>query len=176
MGTKNCPYWTKRTKKHDIAIRLFMLLMDGEEHKIDEYYDWITQGVEPQMASRAYSRRFKTQPKDLEIVITEGKRIAILCALHRGEREKYFTVNWPEKEPPRSYKSHGFYDPRKCFVQLTETGRQHILNGHGVFGSMVSEMYSGIVSGNLKVKVEFLGIPDFTSSELETSEADLVLV
>lgn len=167
------PCWAA-SKKHGPKSRLFLLLMDGNEHLLEESYDWIIQDIEPQIAVRSYMRRNKNKPDDLQDAVSEGKRQIMISMLCKILKKGFITVVWPEKEPPRSNKSTGHYDLRKCIVQLTDKGRDQIFSGFGVFKCMVVEMYHGLVSGRLKVATEYLG--DQELHDVEEVDSNCVLV
>ncbi len=157
MGTK--------VTKRNLSARINLLVMDGEEHKLDESYDWIAEGIEPQIATRNFMRNRKVIPEDLDSVITEGKRMIILHSLLKGEVNGYYKVQWPNREMRNKKSAKGYYNVRNCLVQLTDKGKEHIQKDHGIYGAMITEMRYGIATGRLKVNIEYISKLEFDNTD-----------
>ncbi|RJQ25711.1 hypothetical protein C4577_04935 [Candidatus Parcubacteria bacterium] len=135
--------------------RIFLFLLDGEPHNLGEIYDWVTEYIEPQIATRCFMRcHADATDVPLEEMVTEGKRAVLRASVKRAEVLGYINVEWPEKEEPRHEKSRGYYDLRKCNIQITEKGYKHLFEGNGILKNVVSELKKGILSNRIQIKVE----------------------
>lgn len=168
-------YISKNGKKRSYNSRIYLLLMDGEAHQLGEAYEWIAEAVEPNLAIRAFSNRLARDiDYTIEQKIEEGRRARILQTLLHGVKNNLYTVVWPTREPSRHPKSRGYMDIRKCILKLTDVGRDRIINGYGVFASMMSTLYSGIATKRLKMEVTYTGNPRFNDLPPNSDEGEKV--
>jgi hypothetical protein len=163
-------------KKRGIAVRLYLMLLDQKEHIFDEFYDWAIESIEPQMATRAYQRthkKFDVNSVSLEEQLDEGRRIIAVCTLHHMIKRKTLKVTFPEKEAPRHEKSRGYWDLRKCTLQLTKEGLQQVLFGYGIFTKMMAELHTAYQRGRVGFNITYLGKPNMVEpTVLEVEESD----
>ena len=164
-----------QAKKRGSFVRILLMLIDGNKHVVNDFYDWVAESYDPRMAVSQFKKR-NIQLGDswpLEDQIAEGRRIKVHNALFNMEKDGFITVVWPNREAPRFSKSHGHIDPRKCVIQLTEGGMKHVLESHGIFVKMMSELHGGIRNSRLKMSVGYLGNPNIELQEALTESTEM---
>lgn len=142
--------------KNSPTTRLLVPLLDKKVHCLGDYYDWICEIIQPQLAIRAFERSIKMNRPELEERVKEGKRIIIRTSISRIEKLGYVVCQRPEAESPRSLKSRGFCDLRKMNIQLTEAGMKHVLEGSGVFACIVKEIKTNLKHNKIRMSVSIL--------------------
>lgn len=167
---------SKRFKKHNSKVRLFLFLMDMEEHKFDEFYDWVAENVSSNIASRACARNWSDPLElNLDAKVIEGRRSILLQVLKNQERLGRISIKWPEKELKRSLRSKGYTEIRKCVLKLTDVGLKHIFESRGLFGAIASQVYAGLFTKRIGVNFKYLGNPE-VYDEVQENNLELVVI
>lgn len=155
-------------KKRGPLPRLYLHLIDGKIHEFDEFYDFVATAINPVMGIRQYQQIYKYRDNSdvsYEKMLEEGRRIRLVDSLRRAEKTGYLRIEWPENEPPRKLSGRGstkgYFDLRKCKLQLLEKGLKDIFsNKHGVLTRILSELYQGMKADRLEVSVKYQGKPE----------------
>jgi hypothetical protein len=125
-----------------LSHRILMYLLDGEPHKLGEFYDEIMNSIDPKMAVRKYAASAVTlDGKDLCNVIHEGKERTIDATLWIMAQE-----NAKGREGDPAYitlERNGAGNQKAIVLQLTPSGLDKIRNvrpGSGVEGAIFKEL------------------------------------
>jgi hypothetical protein len=150
------------------ATRLMLMLMDGKPHRLDEFWDYLCEAIEPQMAIRAYLQRAENNAggtasresvirENTNLAISEGYRIKVLQTIHALRKVGDITIdipevdNWERGGTPRT-------DPRQALARITDSGFQRIM-GSTKRASICKELLSGLARKRLGINLTYLGKP-----------------
>lgn len=169
---KSSRWKNRKMNRQSASSRIFALLLDGGEHKLEEMYDWIIESIPSNKAIRRVSI---PEEEDLFSSVNRGKRKVLLGIINMMKRNNFIAV---VSKPVRERKGRGKYleqyDITQCVFRLTDEGSQHISSISGVFTSIMGELYLGFVSGKIKIQTQFMGRPDFEDED-QKDQPELVL-
>lgn len=154
----------KIRNKADVSSRLYLCLLDGEEHKISEFYDFLTIGVDPVRAIRQYQQIYKYSDSLLEVsyeeMLKSGKRMRVIDCLWRIEKRGFIQVE--KVKECNSIK----LDLNNYKVKLTEAGFEYIFTNYkGSFTRIASELYHNLKNDILGICVKYLGKPELQEND-----------
>ncbi len=143
--------------KQAFTNRLYLLLLDGQPHELSEAWDWLVAAIPPQIAVRAFHRRIISavnQAKySLEQQIEEGAQGVVKSQLWGLENGGIIEVARPDREK-RMPCAPGFMDFREAVVQLTEKGKESLLNHfNGKWTKALRELRDALKLGRVAVTV-----------------------
>lgn len=157
--THGGPRKKKQPAKRGVANRLYLMLLDQEWHEISEFYSFLMEAIDPQMAVRAYLRRGlhnKREPTiPLEDQVREGKENAFKSILWNLLRKGNIEVIKPPKVRRNTHSSTGWLDISKMKVRLTDVGFSHLLGEWNkcAWGRLTADLFLGLKFGKIKVSV-----------------------
>lgn len=134
-------------------IRFYGCLLDRKSHLVEEFYEWVSEATEPQVAIREY-KRDNSEEASYEQMIQEGRRKLVLSALRTMVADGYADVIYPERDC-----KHDRMNVKECVISLTSEGCNHILEGWGVLSKVFQELQVGLEAKRLDVAVKYLGQP-----------------